>query len=144
MQCRVHLNDDARTDWYSTMEMLFGGTWQRAASGQAEGVTSPYDGAVTAEIISAEAGKTIAEATGEASRSGDLTRLAAFEGTQLYGDALALDANRGTGLDKLGFTVRQPAGIVTIAQVRHRQGGPLLGGGQDDRRQDRHPDGRPW
>src|SRR5690348_17874882 len=133
MQCRVHLNDDARTDWYSTMEMLIGGTWQPAASGQAEDVTSPYDGAVTgtvpvasaddvrtaldragltAEIISAEAGKTIAEATGEASRSGDLIRLAAFEGTQLYGDALPLDANRGTGLDKLGFTVRQPVGIV--------------------------------
>ena len=163
MQCRVHLNDDARTDWYSTMEMLIGGTWQRAASGQAEDVTSPYDGAVTgtvpvasaddvrtaldraeagaaawrrtpahermrillraaeladeragltAEIISAEGGKTITEATGEASRSGDLIRLAAFEGTQLYGDALPLDANRGTGLDKLGFTVRQPVGIV--------------------------------
>src|SRR5215467_4867761 len=146
-----------------TMEMLIGGTWQRAASGQAEDVTSPYDGAVigtvpvasaddvrtaldraeagaaawrrtpahermrillraaeladeraglTAEIISAEAGKTITEATGEASRSGDLIRLAAFEGTQLYGDTLPLDANRCTGLDKLGFTVRQPVGIV--------------------------------
>src|SRR6266700_2890004 len=56
----------------------------------------------TAQIISAEAGKTITEARGEASRSGDLIRLAAFEGTQLYGDTLPLDANRGTGLDKLG------------------------------------------
>ena len=49
MQCRVHLNDDAQTDWYSTMEMLIGGTWQRAASGQAEDVTwradlMPYGG----------------------------------------------------------------------------------------------------
>ena len=66
----------------------------------------------TAQIISAEAGKTITEARGEASRSGDLIRLAAFEGTQLYGDALPLDANRGTGLDKLGFTLHQPVGIV--------------------------------
>src|SRR5713101_7519915 len=66
----------------------------------------------TAQVISAEAGKTIAEARGEASRSGDLIRLAAFEGTQLYGDALPLDANRGTGLDKLGFTIHQPVGIV--------------------------------
>ncbi len=66
----------------------------------------------TAQIISAEAGKTITEARGEASRSGDLIRLAAFEGTQLYGDALPLDANRGTGLDKLGFTIHQPVGIV--------------------------------
>src|SRR6185295_9036037 len=48
----------------------------------------------------------------EAARSGDLIRLAAFEGTQLYGDSLPLDANRGTGLDKIGFTIHQPVGIV--------------------------------
>jgi len=65
-----------------------------------------------AQIISAEAGKTITEARGEAARSGDLIRLAAFEGTQLYGDALPLDANCGTGLDKLGFTIHQPVGVV--------------------------------
>src|SRR5690348_12743732 len=109
------------------MEMLIGGTWRPAASGRAEEVTSPFDGAVagtvpvagpedvraaldraeagaaawrrtpahermrvllraaeladeraeaTAQLISAEAGKTITEATGEASRSGDLIRLA--------------------------------------------------------------------
>src|SRR4051812_26408308 len=145
------------------MEMLIGGSWQGAASGRTEDVTSPFDGSVagtvavagaddvraaldraeagavtwrrtpahermrillraadladerasqTAQIISAESGKAITEATGEASRSGDLIRLAAFEGTQLYGDSLPLDANRGTGLDKLGFTVHQPVGIV--------------------------------
>src|SRR5919108_1382814 len=66
----------------------------------------------TAQVISLEAGKTITEARGEAARSGDLIRLAAFEGTQLYGDALPLDANRGTGLDKLGFTIHQPWGVV--------------------------------
>jgi acyl-CoA reductase-like NAD-dependent aldehyde dehydrogenase len=65
-----------------------------------------------AQTISAESGKTITEATGEASRSGDLIRLAAFEGTQLYGETLPLDANRGTGLDKVGFTLRQPCGVV--------------------------------
>lgn len=65
-----------------------------------------------AQTISAESGKTITEATGEASRSGDLIRLAAFEGTQLYGETLPLDANRGTGQDKIGFTLRQPCGIV--------------------------------
>ena len=65
-----------------------------------------------AAILSAENGKTITEATGEAGRSGELIRLSAFEGTQLYGDALPLDANRGTGLDKIGFTIRQPIGIV--------------------------------
>jgi glyceraldehyde-3-phosphate dehydrogenase (NADP+) len=67
---------------------------------------------VIARTISAENGKTITEATVEASRSGDLIRLSAFEGTQLYGQTLPLDANRGTGFDKIGFTVRQPVGIV--------------------------------
>ena len=56
--------------------------------------------------------RAITEARGEASRSGELIRLAAFEGTQLYGDSLPLDANRGTGFDKIGFTVRQPVGVV--------------------------------
>ena len=65
-----------------------------------------------AATISAENGKTITEATVEAGRSGDLIRLSAFEGTQLYGESLPLDANRGTGFDKIGFTVRQPVGIV--------------------------------
>ena len=66
----------------------------------------------TARLISGECGKTITEARGEAARSGDLIRLAAFEGTQLYGDSLPLDANRGTGQDKIGFTLRQPCGVV--------------------------------
>ncbi|WCI09204.1 aldehyde dehydrogenase family protein [Arthrobacter sp. OVS8] len=49
---------------------------------------------------------------GEASRSGNIIRLAAYEGSQLYGSTLPLDANAGTGLDKIGFTLRQPCGIV--------------------------------
>jgi glyceraldehyde-3-phosphate dehydrogenase (NADP+) len=65
-----------------------------------------------AATLSAENGKTITEATTEVGRSGDLIRLSAFEGTQLYGDTLPLDANKGTGFDKLGFTLRQPVGIV--------------------------------
>src|SRR6185312_9466935 len=163
MQCRVHRTPDPLTGEYAEMTMLIGGTWQAAANGRAEDVTSPFDGTVTgtvpvagpddvraavdraesgavtwrrtpahermrillraaeladeraeqiAQIISSEAGKTITEARGEAARSGDLIRLAAFEGTQLYGDALPLDANRGTGLDKIGFTIHQPVGIV--------------------------------
>ena len=65
-----------------------------------------------ARTLSLENGKTITEATAEAGRSGALIRLAAFEGAQLYGDTLPLDANPGTGLDKIGFTLRQPCGIV--------------------------------
>jgi acyl-CoA reductase-like NAD-dependent aldehyde dehydrogenase len=65
-----------------------------------------------AKTINSEVGKTITEATTEASRSGEIIRLAAFEGTQMYGDTLPLDANPGTGLDKIGFTVHQPCGVV--------------------------------
>ncbi|WP_053383168.1 aldehyde dehydrogenase family protein [Leucobacter celer] len=65
-----------------------------------------------AATISAENGKPLAEATGEAHRSGSIIRLSAYEGSQLYGDSLPLDANPGTGQDKVGFTLRQPVGIV--------------------------------
>ncbi len=65
-----------------------------------------------AQTISAESGKPISEARGEAGRSGSIIRLAAFEGSQLYGDTLPLDANPGTGLDKVGFTLRQACGVV--------------------------------
>lgn len=65
-----------------------------------------------AQTISAETGKPITEARGEASRSGNIIRLAAYEGSQLYGSTLPLDANAGTGQDKIGFTLRQPVGIV--------------------------------
>lgn len=65
-----------------------------------------------AAILSAENGKTITEARGEVARASDMIRLAGYEGTQLYGYTLPLDANRGTGLDKIGFTLRQPCGVV--------------------------------
>lgn len=65
-----------------------------------------------AQTISGETGKPITEARGEAGRSGNIIRLAAYEGSQLYGSTLPLDANAGTGLEKIGFTLRQPCGIV--------------------------------
>jgi len=65
-----------------------------------------------AQTLSAESGKPITEARGEAGRSGAMIRLAAFEGSQLYGSTLPLDANAGTGLDKIGLTLRQPCGII--------------------------------
>ena len=65
-----------------------------------------------AQTLSAESGKPITEARGEAGRSGALIRLAAFEGSQLYGSTLPLDANTGTGLEKIGFTLRQPCGVI--------------------------------
>jgi len=65
-----------------------------------------------ANIMSGENGKSLVEARGEAGRSGEIIRLSAFEGSQLYGETLPLDANKGTGFDKIGFTIRQPVGIV--------------------------------
>jgi acyl-CoA reductase-like NAD-dependent aldehyde dehydrogenase len=65
-----------------------------------------------AATISAETGKTLAEARVEAGRSGELIRLSAFEGSNLYGESLPLDAHPGTGQDKIGFTIRQPCGVV--------------------------------
>ena len=47
-----------------------------------------------AQLISGENGKSLLEARGEASRSGEIIRLAAFEGAQLYGSSLPLDANK--------------------------------------------------
>ena len=42
-----------------------------------------------------------------------MVRLAAFEGANLYGQTLPLDAAPGTGFDKIGFPVQQqPCGIV--------------------------------
>lgn len=65
-----------------------------------------------ARTICLETGKTLAEATAEAARAGDLLRLSAYEGAQLYGDSLPLDAHRGAGQRRLGLTVHQPCGVV--------------------------------
>jgi acyl-CoA reductase-like NAD-dependent aldehyde dehydrogenase len=89
-----------------------------------------------ARLITTENGKAITEAAGEAGRSGDIIRLSAFEGAHLYGDSLPLDASRGTGLDKIGFTVRQPCGVVVAISpfnypallVLHKLGPALAAG----------------
>jgi acyl-CoA reductase-like NAD-dependent aldehyde dehydrogenase len=64
-----------------------------------------------ARTMSLEVGKPIGEATGEASRLGEMFRLASFEGTQIRGETLPLDAQAGAE-GKLGFTLRIPTGIV--------------------------------
>ena len=71
-----------------------------------------------AQTISAEAGKAITEARGEASRSGELMRLAAFEGTQLYGDPLPLDAHCGYP----HRAPRQPVVVHLPARGLHHRG----------------------
>jgi len=64
-----------------------------------------------ARTITAEEGKPLSEALGEARRGPALFRLAAVEGARMHGETLPLDASPG-GEDKLGFTLRQPCGVV--------------------------------
>src|SRR3954451_4924296 len=65
-----------------------------------------------AALLTAENGKPITEARGEVGRASDMIRLAGYEGTQLYGDTLPLDGNRGTRQETIGFTLRQAGGVV--------------------------------
>jgi acyl-CoA reductase-like NAD-dependent aldehyde dehydrogenase len=64
-----------------------------------------------ARTISSEEGKPLAEARGEAARIPDLIRLSASEAARLHGETIPVDAAPGGG-DKLGFTMRQPCGVV--------------------------------
>lgn len=64
-----------------------------------------------AKTISLEEGKPLSESRGEAGRMPDLLRLCAFEGSQLRGETLPLDAQVATK-GKLGFTLRVPCGVV--------------------------------
>ena len=64
-----------------------------------------------ASTISGEVGKPLAEARGEAGRIPDLIRLSAAEGARLHGETVPVDA-APNARDKLGFTLRQPCGVV--------------------------------
>ena len=64
-----------------------------------------------AETMSREMGKPIKEARGEVGRMPDLLRLCGFEGAQLRGETLPIDAQAGAA-GKFGFTLRVPCGVV--------------------------------
>jgi len=64
-----------------------------------------------AATISREEGKPLSESRGEVGRCPDLLRLAAFEGAQLRGEVLPLDA-AFNGAGKFGLAVRVPCGVV--------------------------------
>jgi glyceraldehyde-3-phosphate dehydrogenase (NADP+) len=61
--------------------------------------------------ISAEVGKPLTEARGEAGRIPDLIRLSAAEGARMHGETVPVDGAPNAA-DKLGFTLRQPCGVV--------------------------------
>jgi len=88
-----------------------------------------------AKTISLEEGKPLSESRGEVGRMPDLLRLCAFEGSQLRGETLPLDAQAATK-GKLGFTLRVPCGIVVaitpfnypLLLVVHKVGPALAAG----------------
>jgi glyceraldehyde-3-phosphate dehydrogenase (NADP+) len=92
-------------------DMIALGGWQRSAilNRAADLLESRVE--EIARTISAEEGKPLAEARGEAGRAPDLVRLAAFEGSQIRGETLPLDA-APNGAGKLGMTLRVPSGVV--------------------------------
>jgi acyl-CoA reductase-like NAD-dependent aldehyde dehydrogenase len=64
-----------------------------------------------ARVLSLEEGKPLAESRGEVGRCPDLIRLSAFEGSQLRGEVLPLDA-AFNGAGKIGMAMRVPCGVV--------------------------------
>ncbi|MCZ7573757.1 MAG: aldehyde dehydrogenase family protein [Ardenticatenaceae bacterium] len=64
-----------------------------------------------ARTISLEEGKPLGESRGEVGRMPDLLRLCAFEGAQIRGETLPLDAHAGAQ-GRLGLTLRVPCGVV--------------------------------
>jgi len=88
-----------------------------------------------ARTISLEVGKPLAEARLEVGRTPELLRLCAFEGTQLRGETLPLDA-ASNGVGKFGLTLRVPCGVVVaitpfnypLLLVVHKVGPALAAG----------------
>ena len=64
-----------------------------------------------AQIITLEEGKTLAEATIEASRAVEIIALSAEEAKRLSGEVVPLEGAPGVK-DKFGFTMRIPCGVV--------------------------------
>jgi glyceraldehyde-3-phosphate dehydrogenase (NADP+) len=82
-----------------------------------------------------EEGKPLAESIGEVGRCPELLRLSAYEGAQLRGDVLPLDA-AANGAGKFGMALRVPCGIVVaitpfnfpMLLVLHKVGPALAAG----------------
>jgi len=88
-----------------------------------------------AQTVTAEEGKPLSESRGEAARVPDLLRLCAFEGSQMRGETLPVDAQSETR-DKAGMTLRVPCGVVLaitpfnypLLLVLHKVGPALAAG----------------
>src|ERR687886_536061 len=112
-------------------EMLIGGRWRPAAgSGRSEDVTSPYDGSVVGTVP--VAGTDDVEAALRAAQHGartwrhtpahermrillraaELADQRAEDTARLISGETGKTITEGTGEDKVGFTLRQPCGVV--------------------------------
>ena len=88
-----------------------------------------------ARTVSLEEGKPLTESLGEVGRCPDLLRLSAFEGAQLRGEVLPLDA-AANGAGKFGMALRVPCGVVVaitpfnfpLLMVLHKVGPALAAG----------------
>jgi acyl-CoA reductase-like NAD-dependent aldehyde dehydrogenase len=88
-----------------------------------------------ARTLSLEEGKPLTESRGEVGRCPDLLRLSAFEGAQLRGEVLPLDA-AANGAGKFGIALRVPCGVVVaitpfnfpMLLVLHKVGPALAAG----------------
>lgn len=69
------------------------------------------DAAELARTITAEQGKTVAEARAEAERIAGIVRLCAEEAGRIGGEVLPMDA-APVGVGRLGYTRREPLGVV--------------------------------
>lgn len=88
-----------------------------------------------ARTITLEEGKPMFESRAEVGRTPDLLRLCAFEGSQLRGETLPMDAQSGAQ-GKMGFTLRVPCGVVVaitpfnfpLLLVAHKVGPAIASG----------------
>ena len=88
-----------------------------------------------ARTISLEEGKPLSESRIEVGRMPDILRLSGFEGAQMRGETLPIDAHAGAG-GKLGMTLRVPCGVVVaitpfnypLLLVVHKVGPALAAG----------------
>jgi acyl-CoA reductase-like NAD-dependent aldehyde dehydrogenase len=88
-----------------------------------------------AQTVTSEEGKPLSESRGEAARAPDLLRLCAFEGSQMRGETLPVDAQSATR-GKAGMTLRVPCGVVLaispfnypLLLVLHKLGPALAAG----------------
>jgi acyl-CoA reductase-like NAD-dependent aldehyde dehydrogenase len=118
-----------------TREMAALRAWQRSSILNRAADLAAKSVEEFAVLISGEEGKPLSEARGEASRLEELLRLCAFEGAQLRGEVLPLEAHAGTS-GKIGLTLRSPCGIVAaitpfnypLLLVAHKVGPALAAG----------------